>query len=60
MLRAALGFFLLALVALTIGAAGLAGLTIEIGRTLLIVFLILGAVSLISALASDHNSKLLQ
>lgn len=60
MLRAALAFFVLALVALTISATGVAGLTIESGRSLLIIFLTLGAVSLIAALASNPTSSLLR
>ena len=38
MLRAALVFFVLGLLAIIFGATGFAGLSIDIGRTLLIAF----------------------
>ena len=59
MLRAALVFFVLALVALLFGASGVAGLSVEIGRTLLVVFLILAAVSLIAGLVAGRTPKYL-
>ncbi len=45
MLRAAIGFFILALLAFILGATGVAGLSMEIGRVLLIVFLVLAVIS---------------
>ena len=45
MLRAALGFFILALFAYVLGANGIGGVSMEIGRLLLWVFLILALVS---------------
>lgn len=45
MLRAAIIFFVLALVAFLFGANGIAGVSMEIGRLLLIVFLVLAVVS---------------
>lgn len=45
MLRAALGFFILALVATILGASGVAGVSMEIGRSLLVIFLILAIIS---------------
>ncbi len=50
MLRAAIGFFVLALVAVVLGATGVAGISMEIGRMLLVVFLILALVSFIIGL----------
>lgn len=47
MLRAALGFFVVALVAILFGATGFAGVSMEIGRTLLFVFLVLAAISFV-------------
>jgi len=47
MLRAAVLFFVLALVAIIFGATGFAGVSMEIGKTLLFVFLILAVVSFI-------------
>lgn len=47
MLRIALGFFILALVSLLFGATGLAGMSMEIGRMLLTIFLILAVISFV-------------
>ncbi|HWU42838.1 MAG TPA: DUF1328 domain-containing protein [Bdellovibrio sp.] len=45
MLQAAIAFFILAIVAFVLGANGVAGLSMEIGRLLLIVFLVLAVIS---------------
>ncbi|WP_413580537.1 DUF1328 domain-containing protein [Bdellovibrio sp. HCB288] len=45
MLRAAIAFFILAIVAFVLGANGIAGMSMEIGRILLIVFLVLAVIS---------------
>ena len=58
MLRAALMFFILALVAMAIGATGIAGLSIEIGRTLIGVFLVLAIVSALVHLLTGRSSRL--
>ncbi len=50
MLRAALAFFALGLVAILLGANGIGGLSIDIGRTLLFIFLILAVISFIASL----------
>ena len=50
MLRAALLFFVLALVAIIFGATGLAGVSMDIGKTLLFVFLILAAISFLAGI----------
>lgn len=47
MLRAAITFFVLALVAFILGATGVAGVSMEIGRMLLWVFLILAIISFV-------------
>jgi uncharacterized membrane protein YtjA (UPF0391 family) len=57
MLRAAIAFFILALVALLFGATGFAGVSMEIGRILLFVFLVLAAISFVASLISGRNSK---
>ncbi|PIU01264.1 MAG: DUF1328 domain-containing protein [Bdellovibrionales bacterium CG10_big_fil_rev_8_21_14_0_10_45_34] len=57
MLRAAIIFFVLALVSLIFGATGFAGLSAEIGKTLLVVFLILSALSLVVNLFSQQRTK---
>lgn len=57
MLRAALIFFVLGLVAMFLGATGVAGLSIEIGKTVLYVFLALTVVSLIIGLITGRSPK---
>lgn len=52
MLRAAIVFFVLGLIAILFGATGFAGVSLEIGRTLLIVFLILAAISFVASLVT--------
>jgi uncharacterized membrane protein YtjA (UPF0391 family) len=56
MVRAAIGFFVIALVAYFLGASGVGGLSMEIGRMLLIVFLILAAVSFVGSLVTGRSS----
>ena len=50
MLRAAIAFFVLGLVAVLLGANGIGGLSMDIGKTLLFVFLILAVISFIASL----------
>jgi len=57
MLRAALGFFVIALVAMILGAGGIAGVSMEVGRMLLFVFLALAVVSLIAGLISGRGPR---
>lgn len=57
MLRAALGFFLIALVASLFGTYGVAGVSMEIGRLLLIVFLVLAIVSFVIGLVTGRTPK---
>jgi uncharacterized membrane protein YtjA (UPF0391 family) len=57
MLRAALIFFVLGLVAILLGASGFAGLSIEIGKTLLYVFLALTVISLVIGLVTGRSPK---
>lgn len=57
MLRAALGFFVIALVAYLLGANGVAGMSMEIGRMVLFVFLILAVISGIVGLVGGRKSK---
>ena len=58
MLRAAIAFFILAIVAFVLGASGIAGLSMEIGRMLLIVFLILAVISFVMNMMSGRNGKM--
>ena len=59
MLRAAVAFFVLALVAMILGASNFAGMSMEIGRTLLFVFLILAAISFVASLVSGRKTNIL-
>lgn len=56
MLRAALAFFILALIAAFLGARGIAGLSMEMGNTLLIVFLVLAVISFLADLFRGKRS----
>lgn len=55
MIRAAITFFALALVALLLGAGGVAGVSMEIAKMLLIVFLVLSVVSFLGALITSRG-----
>lgn len=55
MLRAALVFFVLGLVAILLGAGNVGGVSLEIGQTLLGVFLILAVISLVASLVSGNR-----
>ena len=55
MLRAALMFFVLALVAMLFGAYGIAGMSVDIARTLLVVFLILAVISFVASLMTGRG-----
>lgn len=57
MLRAALGFFVLALIAILFGANGIAGFSLEVGKLLLIVFLVLAVISLVAGLAAGGSRR---
>jgi uncharacterized membrane protein YtjA (UPF0391 family) len=59
MIRAAIAFFVLALVAYALGAYGFAGLSIDIGQALLVVFLVLALISFVFALATGKKTQLL-
>lgn len=55
MLRAAIAFFVLGLVAILLGANGVGGLSLDIGKTLLFVFLILAVISFIASLVTGRK-----
>jgi uncharacterized membrane protein YtjA (UPF0391 family) len=57
MLRAAIAFFVLALVAIVLGAGNIAGVSMEIGRTLLFVFLVLAVISFVVSLVSGRGGR---
>ncbi len=57
MLNAAITFFVIALVAFLIGATGFAGISMEIGRTLLFVFLVLAVISFVVSLVRGRAPR---
>jgi uncharacterized membrane protein YtjA (UPF0391 family) len=57
MLRAAIAFFVIGLIAIILGAGGIAGVSLEIGRTLLIVFVLLAVVSLLVSLFTGRGPR---
>ena len=57
MLRAAITFFILALVAILFGATGFAGVSMDIGKTLLEVFLVLAVISFVVSLLSGRGNR---
>jgi uncharacterized membrane protein YtjA (UPF0391 family) len=57
MARVALVFFILAILAIVLGAAHVGGVSLEMGRTLLIVFLILAVLSFLANLAGGHGTR---
>lgn len=59
MLRAAIIFFVLGLIAMLLGATGFAGLSVDIGKTLLLVFLILAAISFVAGLLRGKDPKII-
>lgn len=56
MLRAAIAFFLIALVAMFFGMNNIAGVSAELGKTLLFVFLALAVVGVIVSLITGRKS----
>jgi uncharacterized membrane protein YtjA (UPF0391 family) len=57
MLRAALVFFVLALVAILFGATGFAGMSMEIGKTLLVIFIALAIISGVISLITGRTPR---
>jgi uncharacterized membrane protein YtjA (UPF0391 family) len=57
MIRAAIIFFVIALVAFVLGATGIAGLSMEIGRILVAVFLVLAVTTFLISIISGRKSK---
>lgn len=57
MVRAAIGFFVLAIVAILLGASGVAGVSMDIGKTLLVVFLILAVLSFVGSLITGRGGN---
>lgn len=57
MLKAAIAFFVLALISIILGANNLAGLSIEVGKVLLFVFLVLAVITFIVSLLTGRTPK---
>lgn len=57
MLRAALAFFVLAIIAYVLGATGVAGMSMDIGKVLVVVFLILAALGTLAGLLGGRGAK---
>lgn len=58
MIRAAIAFFVLALVAVLFGAYGIAGLSVEVGKILLMVFLALAVLSFVASLITGRKNQI--
>ncbi len=58
MLRFALAFFVLALVSMIFGAYGIAGMSMEVGRILLLAFLVLAGIAVLTALFSGRRPNI--
>lgn len=57
MFRAALSFFVLALVAYLFGAYGIVGISLDIGRLLLTVFLALAIITFLGGLITGRSPR---
>ena len=57
MLRAAIIFFVLGLVAILLGATGFAGVSMDIGRMLLIAFLALAVISFLASVLTGKSPR---
>jgi uncharacterized membrane protein YtjA (UPF0391 family) len=57
MLRAAIAFFVIGLLALLFGAIGIAGLSIEIGKSILGIFVVLAIISFALSLMGNNKSS---
>lgn len=55
MLQVAIGFLVLAVIAMVFGAYGVAGVSMDAGKTLLVVFLVLAAVSFVFSLITGKK-----
>ncbi len=58
MLRASIGFFVIGLLAYAIGAGNLGVLSLDIGRMLLQIFIVLSVISLLFSLLTGRRPKL--
>ena len=58
MIRAAIAFFILAVVSILLGLGGLAGISMEIGKILVSVFLVLAVLSFLVSIATGKKPQL--
>lgn len=58
MVRAAIGFFIVGLLAYVLGAGQIAGISIELGKTLLVIFLVLAVVSFVVSLVTGKSTRI--
>ena len=56
MLRAAIAFFVIGLIAMFLGMGNIAGVSMELGRVLLFVFLVLAVLSFLVSLFTGRRS----
>ena len=59
MFRAAVFFFVLGLIGWSLGLYGFAGVSMDIGQSLLVVFVILAVASLVVGMITGRNPKVL-
>ncbi|MBC7384984.1 MAG: DUF1328 domain-containing protein [Cryobacterium sp.] len=57
MLRAAIAFFVIGLAAMALGAGGFAGMSVEIGRMLLGIFVLLAIISFVVSLVTGKGGR---
>lgn len=57
MLRAAVAFFVIGLLALLFGAIGIAGVSLEIGKSILGIFIVLAVISFVFSLLGGRRSS---
>lgn len=57
MLNAAIAFFVLAILSYLVGATGLAGMSAEIGHTLLMVFIVLAIISFLANILRGRGPR---
>jgi uncharacterized membrane protein YtjA (UPF0391 family) len=57
MVRASIGFFVLGLLALLLGANSIAGLSIEVGKMILYVFSVLSVLSFLASIVAGRRAK---
>jgi uncharacterized membrane protein YtjA (UPF0391 family) len=58
MIQASIAFFILAILAYVFGAYNIAGVSLEIGKTFLLVFLILAIISFLYSMFTGSRLKL--